>query len=75
MALRVVTENSAPLARAEVWVQHGLCLFVEMDLGSLEKLKALMDVGASPEATLHNADALNIDLKDIVPHLFELWPL
>jgi 7,8-dihydropterin-6-yl-methyl-4-(beta-D-ribofuranosyl)aminobenzene 5'-phosphate synthase len=65
MALRVVAENSAPLARAEVWAQHGLCLFVEMDLGSLKKLKVLMDVGASPEVTLRNADALNIDLKDI----------
>ena len=33
MALRVM-ENPAPLARAEAWAQHGLCLFVEMDLGS-----------------------------------------
>jgi 7,8-dihydropterin-6-yl-methyl-4-(beta-D-ribofuranosyl)aminobenzene 5'-phosphate synthase len=63
MALRVM-ENPAPLARAEVWAQHGLCLFVEMDLGSREKLRALVDVGASTEITLHNADALNIALTD-----------
>jgi 7,8-dihydropterin-6-yl-methyl-4-(beta-D-ribofuranosyl)aminobenzene 5'-phosphate synthase len=63
MALGVM-ENPAPLARAEVWAKHGLCLFVEMDLGSREKLRVLVGVGVFTEITLHNADALNIALTD-----------
>jgi len=60
----MVVENSASLANARLWSQHGLCIFVEVNLGA-DRLKVLMDTGSSPEVTLHNLDALNIDPKEI----------
>ncbi len=62
--LRVVVENSACQTNASMWSQHGLCIFMELDLGS-DKMKILMDTGTSPEVTLHNIDALNLDLDDV----------
>jgi 7,8-dihydropterin-6-yl-methyl-4-(beta-D-ribofuranosyl)aminobenzene 5'-phosphate synthase len=64
LKLRVVVENSASLADSEIWAQHGLCLFLAIDLGS-KRMKILVDAGTSPEVTLHNADALKLDLNDI----------
>jgi 7,8-dihydropterin-6-yl-methyl-4-(beta-D-ribofuranosyl)aminobenzene 5'-phosphate synthase len=62
--LRVIVENSASSADTQVWAQHGLCFFLELYLGP-KCMKILMDTGTSPEVTLHNADALNIDLRDL----------
>jgi 7,8-dihydropterin-6-yl-methyl-4-(beta-D-ribofuranosyl)aminobenzene 5'-phosphate synthase len=64
LKLRVVLENSASLADTKIWAQHGLCLFFDLDLGS-KHMKLLVDTGTSPEVTLHNADALQLDLNDI----------
>jgi 7,8-dihydropterin-6-yl-methyl-4-(beta-D-ribofuranosyl)aminobenzene 5'-phosphate synthase len=64
LKLRVVVDNSASLAYSEIWAQHGLCLFLDMDLGS-EHMKILVDTGTSPEVTLHNADALKLDLNHL----------
>jgi 7,8-dihydropterin-6-yl-methyl-4-(beta-D-ribofuranosyl)aminobenzene 5'-phosphate synthase len=68
LKLRVVVENSASLADTQIWAQHGLCLFLTIDLGS-KRMKILVDTGTSPEVTLHNADALELDLNDI-DHIF-----
>ncbi|MHB8119606.1 MAG: MBL fold metallo-hydrolase [Methanothrix sp.] len=62
--LRVLVENSACQTNASMWSQHGLCIFMELDLGS-DKMKILMDTGTSQEVTLHNIDALNLDLDDV----------
>lgn len=62
--LRVIVENSACLSDASIWSQHGLCLFVEIDLGS-DRMRMLIDTGTSPEVTVHNIDALNLDFDDV----------
>lgn len=62
--LRVIVENSACLSDASIWSQHGLCLFVDMDVGS-DKMRMLIDTGTSPEVTVHNIDALDLDFDDV----------
>ncbi len=62
--LRVVVENSVCQTNANLWSQHGLCIFMDLDLGS-HKMKILMDTGTSQEVTLHNIDVLNLDLDDV----------
>jgi metal-dependent hydrolase (beta-lactamase superfamily II) len=74
LQLRVVVENFASQADANVWAQHGLCLFLDMDLGS-SQLKILVDTGTSSEVTLHNADALKLDLDDLDKNFSKPWPL
>jgi 7,8-dihydropterin-6-yl-methyl-4-(beta-D-ribofuranosyl)aminobenzene 5'-phosphate synthase len=64
LMLRVVVENSSSLADTQIWAQHGLCLFLDINLGS-NHMKILVDTGTSPEVILHNADALKLDLNDI----------
>ena len=64
LRLTIVVENSASLGNSSVWAQHGLSIFLELELGS-ERMKLLMDTGASSEVMLHNADALNLDLRNI----------
>jgi len=59
--LIVVVEDSACQTDTRMWSQHGLCIFMEMDLGS-DKKRMLVDTGTSSEVTLHNIDVLNIDL-------------
>jgi len=44
----------------QVWGQHGLCLALEVNLGT-QKMNLLLDCGPSKEVTLHNADVLGID--------------
>jgi 7,8-dihydropterin-6-yl-methyl-4-(beta-D-ribofuranosyl)aminobenzene 5'-phosphate synthase len=61
LRLTIVVENSASLGNSSVWAQHGLSIFLELNFGP-ERMKLLMDTGASSEVVLHNADALNIDL-------------
>ncbi len=65
LKLRVVVEDSASTTDPLIWGQHGLSFFLELDLGCSEKLKVLMDTGSSSEVTIHNADALKLDLNDI----------
>jgi 7,8-dihydropterin-6-yl-methyl-4-(beta-D-ribofuranosyl)aminobenzene 5'-phosphate synthase len=62
--LRVVVEDSACQTDTSMWSQHGLCIFMELDLGS-DKMRILIDTGSSSEVTLHNIDALNLNLDDI----------
>ncbi len=64
LKIRVVMENSASMDDSRIWAQHGLCLFLEADLGG-ECMSVLSDTGASPELTLHNADLLNLDFREL----------
>jgi len=41
----------------------------------LEKMKLLLDTGASPEVMLHNADALHLDLSQLDLNLPQPRPL
>ena len=61
LRLTIVVENSASLSSSSVWAQHGLSIFLELGYGP-EKMKLLLDTGASSEVMLHNADALDLDL-------------
>ncbi len=64
LRLTIVVENSASIGNSHVWAQHGLSIFLETEQG-LEKMKLLMDTGATSDVMLHNADALNIDLQHL----------
>ena len=64
LKIRVVVEDSNSQVDARLWSQHGLSFFLEVDLGT-EKMRILMDTGASPEVTLHNFALLKIDPADL----------
>jgi 7,8-dihydropterin-6-yl-methyl-4-(beta-D-ribofuranosyl)aminobenzene 5'-phosphate synthase len=64
LCLTIVVENSASLGNSSLWAQHGLSIFLELGFG-LERMKLLLDTGASSEVMLHNADALGLDLSEI----------
>ncbi len=64
VSLKIIVEDSASKREAHTWAQHGLSIFLDLDLG-LERMKLLWDTGATAEVMLHNALALNIDLSDI----------
>ena len=61
LRLTIVVENSASLRSSSLWAQHGLSIFLELGYGP-ERMKLLLDTGASSEVMLHNADALDLDL-------------
>ncbi len=64
LRLTIVVENSATLSNSSLWAQHGLSIFLELSFGT-ERMKLLLDTGASSEVMLHNADALDLDLSKI----------
>ena len=64
LRLTIVVENSASLSNSSVWAQHGLSIFLDLGFGP-ERMKLLLDTGASSEVMLHNADALDLDLSKI----------
>ena len=64
LKIRVVVEDSDSQVDVRLWSQHGLSFFLEVDLGP-EKMRILMDTGASPEVTLHNFATLKIDPADL----------
>ena len=64
LKIRVVVEDSDSQVDARLWSQHGLSFFLEVDIGP-EKMRILMDTGASPEVTLHNFALLEIDPADL----------
>jgi 7,8-dihydropterin-6-yl-methyl-4-(beta-D-ribofuranosyl)aminobenzene 5'-phosphate synthase len=61
LRLTIVVENSASISNSSVWAQHGLSIFLELGYGP-ERMKLLLDTGASSEVMQHNADALHLDL-------------
>ena len=64
LRLTIVVENSASLNNPYLWAQHGLCILLELDLGT-DRIKVLMDSGTTSELALHNADLLNLNLREI----------
>ncbi len=64
LRLKIVAENSDSVECSSLWAQHGLSIFLDLDLGSMST-KMLLDTGASAEVMLHNASVLGIDLAGI----------
>jgi hypothetical protein len=46
---RAVADDSASTAYPALWVQHGLSLFLELDLGESGRMKVLRDKGTSSD--------------------------
>jgi 7,8-dihydropterin-6-yl-methyl-4-(beta-D-ribofuranosyl)aminobenzene 5'-phosphate synthase len=63
LTLTVLIEDSASVKKPNLLAQHGLSILLNIDLTDSERLNVLMDTGPSPDTTLHNIDALNIDPK------------
>lgn len=63
LMLTVVVEDSASMKKTNLLAQHGLSLLLKIDLTDSDRVNVLMDTGPSPDAALHNIDALNIDLR------------
>ncbi|MDM7934739.1 MAG: MBL fold metallo-hydrolase [Methanothrix sp.] len=64
LRIQVVVEDAAPRRDPRLLAQHGLCLLLDADLGQ-ERMRVLMDAGASAEVTLQNMDLLGIDPESI----------
>jgi 7,8-dihydropterin-6-yl-methyl-4-(beta-D-ribofuranosyl)aminobenzene 5'-phosphate synthase len=64
LRLTIVVENSASLGNSQVWAQHGLSIFLELGFGQ-ERMRLLWDTGVSSEVMMHNADALDLDLRHL----------
>jgi len=61
LRMTIVVENSASKRDIRLWAQHGLSIFLEIEIEGGERMNLLWDTGASSEVMLHNAAALNID--------------
>lgn len=62
LKLTVLVEDSANPSRLDLVAKHGLSILAEVDR---KEVSFLMDTGPSPDALLHNADAMGIDLSKI----------
>ena len=62
--ITVLMENSKNSAKPELQAKHGLSFFITATIDDDKKLTILMDAGPSPEALLHNAEVLGINLED-----------
>jgi 7,8-dihydropterin-6-yl-methyl-4-(beta-D-ribofuranosyl)aminobenzene 5'-phosphate synthase len=61
LRLCVVVDESASSSNPNIRSQHGLCLFLEIDLGDRRFMTLLLDTGVSSEGTLRNIDLMGID--------------
>jgi 7,8-dihydropterin-6-yl-methyl-4-(beta-D-ribofuranosyl)aminobenzene 5'-phosphate synthase len=62
--ITVLIENSKNSAEPKLQTKHGLSFFINATIDDNKKVTILMDSGPSPEALLHNAHVLRIDLED-----------
>jgi 7,8-dihydropterin-6-yl-methyl-4-(beta-D-ribofuranosyl)aminobenzene 5'-phosphate synthase len=62
--MTIAVENSASPGNSSAQAQHGLCIFLKLNL-DFGRMNLLLDTGASSDVMLHNADALNLDLNDL----------
>lgn len=63
--LTVVVENSASLENPKLLAKHGLCFLVEAKIDESRGVRIMMDTGPSSDITLHNIQALNVDLESV----------
>jgi 7,8-dihydropterin-6-yl-methyl-4-(beta-D-ribofuranosyl)aminobenzene 5'-phosphate synthase len=62
--ITVLIEDTKSPAKPHLKSKHGLSFFIKAKIGD-DEVTALMDTGASPEALLHNVDALGVNLEDV----------
>lgn len=62
--ITVLIEDSKSPAKPHLKSKHGLSFFIKAKIGD-DKVTVLMDTGASPEALLHNVDAMDVNLEDV----------
>lgn len=62
--LTLLADDSKNPQQPELQAKHGLSIYIEVTVRSETNI-VLMDAGPSPEVVLHNADAVNVDLKKI----------
>ena len=62
--ITVLIEDSKSPAKPHLKSKHGLSFFIKAKIGD-DEVTTLMDTGASPEALLHNVDAMGVNLEDV----------
>ncbi len=62
--ITVLIEDSKSPAKPHLKSKHGLSFFTKAKIGD-DEVTVLMDTGASPEALLHNVDAMGVNLEDV----------
>jgi len=60
----LLADDSKNPLQPELQAKHGLSIYIEAKVRS-EKIIVLMDTGPSLEIILHNADAMDVDLKKV----------
>jgi 7,8-dihydropterin-6-yl-methyl-4-(beta-D-ribofuranosyl)aminobenzene 5'-phosphate synthase len=62
--ITVLMEDNKNPAKPELKNKHGLSFFIQAEIGD-DRVTVLMDTGPSPEALLHNVDAIGVNLEDV----------
>jgi len=62
--ITVLIEDSKSTAKPHLKSKHGLSFFIKAKIGD-DEVTVLMDTGASPEALLHNVDAIGVNFEDV----------
>ena len=62
--ITVLIEDSKNSAKPQLRNKHGVSFFVRAKIGD-DNVTALMDVGPSGEALLHNVDVMDVNLEDV----------
>jgi 7,8-dihydropterin-6-yl-methyl-4-(beta-D-ribofuranosyl)aminobenzene 5'-phosphate synthase len=64
LILTLLADDSKNPLQPELQAKHGVSIYIEAKVRS-EKIIVLMDTGPSLEIILHNADAMDVDLKKV----------
>ena len=62
--ITVLIEDSNSSAKPHLKAKHGLAYFIKAKIDDSE-VTVMMDTGPTPEALLHNVDAMNINLQNV----------
>jgi 7,8-dihydropterin-6-yl-methyl-4-(beta-D-ribofuranosyl)aminobenzene 5'-phosphate synthase len=62
--ITILIEDTKSPSKPRLKSKHGLSFFIQAKIGD-DKVTVLMDTGTSPEALLHNVDAMGVNLEDV----------
>jgi 7,8-dihydropterin-6-yl-methyl-4-(beta-D-ribofuranosyl)aminobenzene 5'-phosphate synthase len=62
--ITILIEDTKSPSKPKLKSKHGLSFFIQAKIGD-DKVTVLMDTGTSPEALLHNVDAMDVNLGDV----------
>jgi 7,8-dihydropterin-6-yl-methyl-4-(beta-D-ribofuranosyl)aminobenzene 5'-phosphate synthase len=65
LKLTVVVEDASSRERSNLQAKHGLCFLVEVKIDRSSKTTLMMDTGPSPDVTIHNFEAMNLNLSEV----------